>query len=38
MTSCLDAMGREFGDFEKDVSLDSTLGQASPAGWGLTAM
>ena len=25
-------MGREIGDFEKDVSWDLTLGEASPAG------
>ena len=36
MTSCLEAMGWEFGDFEKAVSWDLTLGQASPAGGGLT--
>ena len=35
MTSCPEAMGWEFGDFEKDVSWDLTLGRASPAG-GLT--
>ena len=32
MMSCPEAMGREFGDFEKDVSWDLTLGEASPAG------
>ena len=32
MTSCPEAMGWEFGDFEKDVSWDPTLGRASPAG------
>ena len=32
MTLCPEAMGREFGDFEKDVSWDPTLGRASPAG------
>ena len=32
MTSCPEAMGWEFGDFEKDVSWDPTLGQANPAG------
>ena len=30
---CLEAMGWEFGDFEKDFSWDLTLGWASPA-WG----
>ena len=35
MTSCPEAMGWEFGDFEKDVSWDSTMGRANPAG-GLT--
>ena len=34
MTSYPEAMGWEFGDFEKDVSWDSTQGRASPAeGW-----
>ena len=32
MTSCPEAMGWEFGDFEKVVSWDPTLGRASPAG------
>ena len=32
MTSCPEAMGWEFGDFEKDVSWDSALGRASPDG------
>ena len=32
MTSCPEAMGGEFGDFEKDVSRDSTLGRANPTG------
>ena len=32
MTSYPEAMGWEFGDFEKTVSLDLTLGRASPAG------
>ena len=32
MTSCLEARGREFGDFEKAVSWDLTLGRVSPAG------
>ena len=30
MTTCPEVMGREFGDFEKEVSWDSTLGRASP--------
>ena len=32
MTSFPEAMGWEFGDFEKDVSWDPALGRASPAG------
>ena len=32
MTSCPEAMGWEFGDFEKDVRWDPTQGRASPAG------
>ena len=32
MTPCPEAMGWEFGDFEKDVCWDPTLGRASPAG------
>ena len=32
MTSCQEAMGWEFGDFEKDVSWDPTLGRANPVG------
>ena len=32
ITSCPEAMGWEFGDFEKDVRWDPTLGQSSPAG------
>ena len=32
MMSCPEVMGLEFGDFEKDVSWDPILGQASPAG------
>ena len=32
MTSCPEAMGWEFGDFEKDVSWDPTLVRASRAG------
>ena len=32
MTSCPEVMAREFGDFEKEVSWDPTLGRASPAG------
>ena len=35
MTSYPEAIGWEIGDFEKEVSWDSTLGRASPAG-GLT--
>ena len=31
-------LGWEFGDFEKDVSWDSTLGRASPAGGWLWTM
>ena len=34
MTLCREAMGWEFGDFEKAVSWDLTLGRASPAGGG----
>ena len=36
MTSCPEAMGWEFGDFEKDVCSDPTLGPVCPAGWGAT--
>ena len=32
MTSFLEAVGWEFGDFEKDVSWDPYLGRANPAG------
>ena len=32
MTSCPEAIGWEFGDFEKEISWDPTLGRASPAG------
>ena len=32
MTSYSEAMGWEFGDFEKDVSWDPTLGRASQTG------
>ena len=32
MTSCLEAMDWEFGDFEKDVSWDPPQGWASLAG------
>ena len=32
MTSCPEAMGWKFGNFEKDVSWDLILGEASPAG------
>ena len=32
MMSCPEAIAWEFGDFEKDVSWDPTLGQVSPAG------
>ena len=36
MMSCPEAMGWEFGDFEKDVSWDLTLGRACPVGgWDL---
>ena len=36
MTSCPEAMGWKFGDFEKDVSWDPTLGRASQAeGYGM---
>ena len=34
MTSCPEAMGREFGDFEKDASLELTVDQSS---WELTS-
>ena len=37
MTSSPEAMGREFGDFEKDVSWDLTLGGQSSWGYGCAA-
>ena len=37
MMSCLEAMGWEFGNFEKEVSWDLTMGRAGPgqSSWGL---